>query len=82
MRSKYDISNRHLNLMVSLFLILAIIVAYGQMSNFDFVNYDDQEYVTENGHFQDCLTVEGLIWAFTNINSAKFHQLTSLSNML
>ena len=82
MRSKYDISNRHLNLMVSLFLILAIIVAYGQMSSLDFVNYDDQEYVTENGHVQEGLTVKGLIWAFKTFHSANWHPLTWLSHML
>jgi len=76
------IANRHLLIMISLLLILAIIIAYGQVKNFDFVGYDDQEYVTENSHVQKGLTVEGIIWAFTSFHSANWHPVTWLSHML
>jgi len=82
MKVKYNIPNRHLIMMISLLLILAIIIAYGQVKNFDFVGYDDQEYVTENSHVQKGLTVEGIIWAFTSFHSANWHPLTWLSHML
>ena len=82
MKVKYNIPDRHLKMMISLLLILAIIVAYGQVKNFDFVGYDDQDYVTENSHVQKGLTVEGIIWAFTTFHSANWHPLTWLSHML
>ena len=69
-------------LVVSLCLIVAIIIAYAQVSNFDFVGYDDQEYITENSHVQEGLTLESLIWAFTSFHSANWHPLTWLSHML
>ena len=68
--------------LVGLCLIVAIIIAYAQASNFDFVGYDDQEYITENRHVQEGLTLESLIWAFTSFHSANWHPLTWLSHML
>ncbi len=82
MKVKYNISDRHLKMIISLLLILAIIIAYGQVKNFDFVGYDDQEYVTENSQVQKGLSVEGIIWAFTTFHSANWHPLTWLSHML
>jgi len=82
MKVKYNISDRHLKMIISLLLILTIIIAYGQVKNFDFVGYDDQEYITENSHVQKGLTVESIIWAFTSFHSANWHPLTWLSHML
>ena len=69
-------------ILVSLCLIVAIIIAYVQVNNFDFVGYDDQEYVTENSRVKKGLTVEGLKWAFTSFHSANWHPITWLSHML
>ena len=82
MKVKYNITDRHLKMVISLLLILSIIIAYGQVKNFDFVGYDDQEYITENSHVQKGLTVESIIWAFTSFHSANWHPLTWLSHML
>ena len=69
-------------IVVSLFLIFAIIIAYGQVRNFDFVDFDDGLYVTKNVHVQKGLTIEGLIWAFTSFDAANWHPMTWLSHML
>ncbi len=82
MKKKYDIPDHQLNLLISLLLIFAIIVAYGQVRNFDFIDFDDGLYVAENRHVQEGLTLEGLIWAFTTFHSANWHPLTWLSHML
>lgn len=82
MKKKYDIPEHQLNLLISLILILAIIVVYVQVRNFDFVDFDDGLYVFENIHVQEGLTFEGLIWAFTTYHSANWHPLTWLSHML
>ncbi|MBW2602832.1 MAG: tetratricopeptide repeat protein [Deltaproteobacteria bacterium] len=82
MKVKYNIPDRHLKVMISLLLILAIIIAYGQVKSFDFVGYDDQEYVTENSHVQKGITVDGIIWTFTTFHAANWHPLTWLSHML
>ena len=82
MKVKYNIPDRHLKLIISLFLILAIIIAYGQVRNFDFVDFDDGSYITKNIHVQKGLTIESLIWPFTTFHSANWHPITWLSHML
>ena len=82
MKKKYDIPDHHLKLVISLFLIFAIIVAYWQVRSYAFVGYDDELYVTENLNVQKGFTVKGLKWAFTTFHSANWHPITWLSHML
>ena len=67
---------------VCLFLVLAIVVVYGQVGNHEFISLDDYEYITENRHIADGLTPEGIGWAFTSFYAANWHPLTWLSHML
>jgi len=57
---------------------------YFQVIRFDFVNFDDDTYVTENEVVQKGLTTEGLRYAFdvTSQNKAYWQPLTWLSHML
>ncbi|MGD0235672.1 MAG: tetratricopeptide repeat protein [Syntrophorhabdales bacterium] len=69
-------------LIVSLLLIIAAFTAFWQVTHSDFITLDDTEYVTENGHIQDGLTVEGILWAFTTGHAANWHPLTWISHMV
>jgi tetratricopeptide (TPR) repeat protein len=76
---------------------LLTILAYVQVAGFEFINFDDDEYVTQNTVVQSGLSAEGIKWAFTspfadspqakalasmsNVNS-NWHPLTWLSHML
>ncbi len=71
-----------LKLVICLLLIVATIAVFWQVYNHDFVNYDDNLYVTENRHVQAGLTWEGIIWAFTTTHASNWHPLTWLSHML
>ncbi len=71
-----------LQLMVCLFLIVATIAAYSQVRNHEFINFDDNLYVTENFHVQAGLTLKGVKWALTTTNVAYWHPVTWLSLML
>lgn len=82
MKKKHTTSGHQLSLLISMLLILAILVAYGQARNIDFVGYDDELYITENLNVQEGLTVKGLNWAFTTFYSANWHPLTWLSHMI
>jgi len=82
MKEKNNISDRQIILIISLLLILSIIITYGKVVNFDFVVYDDQDYITENRQVQEGVTVDGFIWAFTTFHAANWHPLTWLSHML
>lgn len=65
-------------------LALALITAavYLPTASYEFVNFDDSLYVTEQPIVQKGLTWEGFQWAFTNFDAANWHPLTWLSHML
>ncbi len=65
-----------------LFLLLATLAAYVQVFQFDFVNYDDPDYVTENVHVRGAFTSESVRWAFTSGDDANWLPLTRLSHIL
>jgi tetratricopeptide (TPR) repeat protein len=71
-----------LKLIICLFLTLSTISVFWQVRNHDFLNYDDELYITENRHVQAGLTWEGTTWAFTTFHASNWHPLTWLSHML
>jgi tetratricopeptide (TPR) repeat protein len=60
-------------------LIGATVGVYGQVCRFEFVNLDDDRYVTENAHVQAGLTIQNVQWAFTTGDVANWHPLTWVS---
>jgi protein O-mannosyl-transferase len=69
-------------LIICLFLVIAAFMAFWQVTQSDFINLDDANYVTGNGHVQDGLTVEGILWAFTTGHAGYWHPLTWISHMV
>src|SRR5579863_7210808 len=65
--------------LVGLLLIVTIWV-YLPVVQHPFVNYDDPDYVTDNSHVQQGLTLSTIPWAFTTMESANWHPLTWLSH--
>ena len=63
-------------------LITLALLPYLQTLGHDFVNYDDNFYVSENPHVQQGLTLNGIVWAFTTFKGGNWHPLTWLSHML
>ena len=53
-----------LDVLVCLLLVLAIFTVYWQVKDHEFVNYDDDTYVTENYHLHNGLSRESVVWAF------------------
>jgi tetratricopeptide (TPR) repeat protein len=74
-------SNKYQTICICLALILTTLVAYWQVRNCNFINYDDPLYVSENEHVRDGITRDGIIWAFTT-SHFYWHPLTWLSHML
>jgi len=70
------------DLIICLFLVLITLTCYWQIKNHDFINYDDDVYVTENHNVQNGLTFESLSWAFTTNHGSNWHPLTWVSHML
>jgi hypothetical protein len=71
-----------LKLIICLFLIVATTSVFWQVGSHDFVNYDDNQYITENQHVQAGLTWKGIAWAFTTTHASNWHPLTWMSHML
>lgn len=63
-------------------LVVAVVAAYQQVRNFDFVTMDDYLYVTNNPHVKTGLTLESVRWAFVGIGAGNWHPITWLSLML
>ena len=74
--------NLYARLAVCGFLVLAVAFVFGQTLGHDFVNYDDNTYVTENPCVLHGLSDPGVKWAFTTGHAANWHPLTWLSHML
>ena len=68
--------------LIMLLLLVATLAVYGQVRTFDFVNYDDPDYVTDNSHVRNGLTKDGAAWAFTTTFAANWFPITWLSHML
>lgn len=63
-------------------LVIATFIVYAQVRRFDFINYDDPDYVTRNVHVSGGLTAAGVRWAFTSTRAANWFPITWLSHML
>src|ERR1041385_3406828 len=68
---------------LGVFILLAVLTlyAYGRVFTADFVNYDDQRYVTENEVVKQGLTWNGVGWAFSTGRMGSWHPLSWLSHM-
>jgi len=64
-----------------LLLAAATLAAYGSFAGFEFVNWDDPVYVSENLHVRSGVTLESLRWALTSTDCFNWHPLTWLSHM-
>jgi protein O-mannosyl-transferase len=67
--------------LIALALVLITLAVYLPVTRDAFLDYDDDEYVTENPVVQDGLTLAGLKWAFTTGRASNWHPLTWLSHM-
>ena len=63
-------------------LFLLVFLVFLPAASNDFVNYDDQDYVTENPHVKAGLTAAGVAWAFTTGHASNWHPLTWISHMI
>ena len=62
-------------------LLLAVLLVFAQTARHEFVNFDDDQYVTENDQVARGLSVQGFEWALHN-HAGNWHPLTWLSHML
>src|SRR3954451_6796861 len=70
-------------ILVCLLLFLAVAGAFMPALKADFINFDDDVYVTKNPHVVGGLSAQNLRWAFLSMNTAaNWHPLTWLAHMI
>ena len=68
--------------LMAVLLALGTIAVYWPATRWDFINYDDPDFVTSNAHVQGGLNWESVKWAFRLNEGDYWHPLTWLSLML
>jgi tetratricopeptide (TPR) repeat protein len=63
-------------------LIALSAAVYAPLAHFDFVKWDDPQYITDNASVLAGLSWRGVVWAFTTSHGPYWHPLTWLSHML
>jgi len=67
---------------IYIFLLVSIVVVYGQAFRFTFVSLDDYMYVRDNFHISGGITPGSMKWAFTAFYAGNWHPATWISHML
>jgi protein O-mannosyl-transferase len=67
---------------ICLGLVLLVLAVFGQVTHFQFVDFDDELTVYENPVVKQGLTAQSVGWAFTHVQVANWVPLTTLSHML
>jgi len=69
--------------MTSFVVFILIAIGYSSSLKFDFINYDDPEYITDNPRINTGVSVENTKWALTSAGKMNlWHPLTYLSHQL
>ncbi len=77
-----SIDRDRLTVGISLGLVALTMIAFGDLlwsRKYDFVNFDDYEYVLKNDHVRVGWTAESLWWALTSLEAFNWHPLTWMS---
>ena len=67
---------------ICLMLIACTFFSYRHVGSFDFLSYDDTDYVLQNKEVTQGLTPAGIAWAFTTMHASNWHPLTWISHMV
>ena len=69
-------------LVLSLAAVLLTVLVYWPVGKNAFINFDDNQYITENAHVKAGLSWNTVKWAFVTYDAANWHPLTWLSHAL
>ena len=69
-------------IVIILVLTVLVLVVYWQVQRFNFINLDDNIYITQNHQIQSGVTCQLVMYAFKDTHTANWHPLTMLSHAL
>ena len=78
----YTRAQKRLAFGISILLIAVTLIVYNSVLKSDFLNFDDDVYITSNSHVLQGLSWEGIKWAFSAKYANNWHPLTWLSHMM
>jgi tetratricopeptide (TPR) repeat protein len=81
MLNKINISADRQKLIIYIVLTFVTLAVFWQVNQYDFINYDDNFYVTENSHIQSGIMPDGFRWAFSTRYLDLWNPLVWLSFM-
>jgi tetratricopeptide (TPR) repeat protein len=81
MLNKININSKKQILIVYIVLAVVTLAVFWQVNQYDFINFDDHVYVTENSHIQSGITLDGFRWAFSTRYANLWNPLVWLSLM-
>lgn len=67
---------------IYLSLFVAILIVFGQALSFQFIAFDDIQYVFNNNNIRLGFSISGIKWAFTTFYMGHWHPLTWLSLLI
>jgi tetratricopeptide (TPR) repeat protein len=70
-----------LGILHCMLIVLVTLSVYWQVGNHEFVDFDDDVYVTGNSHVVTGITGSNILWAFTSVEASNWHPITWLSHM-
>jgi tetratricopeptide (TPR) repeat protein len=65
--------------LIIVFLIVVSFVAFGRIAGNDFINFDDNIFITQNTNIQSGFNFQNIKWAFSTTHKSYWHPLTWLS---
>ena len=69
------------SILVVLMLIILTLGVYWSVQNYEFINFDDPIYITQNSQIQSGITLEGICWAFSTNYFGLWNPLVWISFM-
>jgi tetratricopeptide (TPR) repeat protein len=73
---------RFLAWLLAALLGIVTLVLYWPATHYDYINFDDPDYVTSNRHVETGLTLSNVHWALITNHAANWHPLTWISLMM
>ncbi len=67
---------------IVIFLFIASFITFGRIAGNDFINFDDDQYITGNDNVKSGINTKNIHWAFTAVVLGNWHPFTMLSHTL
>lgn len=73
--------NNHVYIII-IFLAIICLMAFGRIAGNDFINFDDNIYITKNNFIKEGITGQSITWALGSFLSSTWQPVTWISHML